>query len=135
MSEQDAGTISSAVLIRSFSHGRVCRAPVRRVCRRGRRAVLGLQVDVLLRHGMSEDALDARAPQAAVRRDMKDLATNDGATPLFIAAHNGHIDVARSLLGAGADKTAMRFGKTALDVAETAEMKELLSVTTGCHIS
>ena len=58
---------------------------------------------------------------------MKDLATNDGATPLWIAAHNGHTAAARSLLGAGADKTARCYGKTALDVAETAEMKELLS--------
>ena len=34
----------------------------------------------------------------------KDLANNDGATPLFIAAHDGHDAIVRTLLGAGADK-------------------------------
>ena len=34
----------------------------------------------------------------------KDLALNNGATPLFIAAENGHLDVVRHLVEVGADK-------------------------------
>ena len=57
----------------------------------------------------------------------KDLADNDGATPLFVAAENGHGAIVRALLDAGADKTARCLGKTALDVAKTAEIKGLLA--------
>ena len=56
----------------------------------------------------------------------KDLAKNDGATPLYIAAQKGHDAIVRALLDAGADKTASYRGMTALSVAKTAEMRDLL---------
>ena len=34
----------------------------------------------------------------------KDQANNQGATPLYIAAENGHLDVVRHLVEVGADK-------------------------------
>ena len=45
---------------------------------------------------------------------------------LHAAAAKGHIAVVRALLDAGADKTKVCRGMTALDFATTAEMKELL---------
>ena len=42
------------------------------------------------------------------------------------AATDGHAAIVRALLDAGADKTAQCRGKTALDFATTAEVKELL---------
>ena len=40
-----------------------------------------------------------------------------GETPLFRAAGNGHLDVVRALLNAGADKTiAHKYGKKPIDV-------------------
>ena len=39
-----------------------------------------------------------------------------GKTPLFNAAHYGHLDVVRALLNAGADKTiANKYGKKPID--------------------
>ena len=41
-----------------------------------------------------------------------------GHTPLFLAAHGGHLDVVRALLNAGADKTiASNRGNKPIDVA------------------
>jgi ankyrin repeat protein len=41
-----------------------------------------------------------------------------GATPLYIAAHNGHLDVIRDLVEVGADKDkAMDTGATPLYIA------------------
>ena len=57
----------------------------------------------------------------------KDLAMNDGATPLLVAAWKGHVTVVRALLDAGADNTTTWRGMTALDLAKTTEMKDLLS--------
>ena len=36
------------------------------------------------------------------------MLVQDGYTPLFVAAQNGHVKVARVLLGAGADMMAAR---------------------------
>ena len=73
---------------------------------------------------LSEQSLSGDPGPAG--RHGKDLADNDGATPLFVAAENGHGAIVRALLDASADKTARCRGKMALDVAKTAEIKSLL---------
>ena len=45
--------------------------------------------------------------------------TEFGATPLYIAAFNGHVDALKALLVAGADKTCKFQGFTALDAARS----------------
>ena len=50
----------------------------------------------------------------------------NGLTPLIFASGTGQIDLARALLSAGADTTKTYLGKTALEHARTAEMRELL---------
>ena len=48
----------------------------------------------------------------------KDQAVNSGATPLFIAAENGYLDVVRHLVQVGADKDqAQSEGATPLFIA------------------
>ena len=47
-----------------------------------------------------------------------DVAKNDGATPLFIAAQNGHLDVVRELVGAGADKSVQTQWGTPLEISQ-----------------
>ena len=45
---------------------------------------------------------------------------------MIVAAVSGQVEVARRLLAAGANKTKTVEGKTALQLAKTAEMKRLL---------
>lgn len=47
-------------------------------------------------------------------------------TPLMLAASSGHMEIARLLLDHGADVNAEHNHRTALDVAEKAEMAKLL---------
>ena len=48
----------------------------------------------------------------------KDQANNQGATPLTLAAYNGHLDVVRHLVEVGADKDhAVNSGATPLYIA------------------
>ena len=48
----------------------------------------------------------------------KDQTLNSGATPLYIAAQNGHLDVVRHLVEVGADKDqALNSGATPLYIA------------------
>ena len=56
----------------------------------------------------------------------KDRAMKNGLTPLIFASGTGQIDLARALLSAGADTRKTYLGKTALEHARTAEMRELL---------
>ena len=48
----------------------------------------------------------------------KDQAQNSGATPLWVAAENGHLDVVRHLVEGGADKDQAKIsGATPLHIA------------------
>ena len=50
----------------------------------------------------------------------KDQAANDGATPLFMAAHEGHLDVVRHLVEVGAHKDqATNYGAGPLWISST----------------
>lgn len=83
----------------NVSDKQVCEAglsPLMWACARGDRRVIGL----LLHHGAA-DALEVRTP--------------DGLTPLMIAAHMGHIEVAQQLIGAGADPRALVVPSRALE--------------------
>lgn len=52
---------------------------------------------------------------------------NDGATPLFVAAREGHKEVVELLLANGAEVNAPdNSGKTPLDLAKTDSMRALL---------
>ena len=54
-------------------------------------------------------------------------ANSQGATPLHLAAVNGHLEVCRALLGAGADLGALnKEGKKAGDVGKTEEIRQAL---------
>ena len=69
----------------------------------------------------------ARLWQAAADGDKAlMLQLTNGATPLFVAAAQGHETIVRALLDAGADKTAKCDGKTARGVAKTAAIASLL---------
>ena len=58
-------------------------------------------------------------------------ASSLGNTPLHVAAMAGNVELARLLLGAGAQpRTANRAGRTAVDVAVTDEVRRALQATT-----
>ena len=98
------------------------------------RALLDAGADKALTNNLGATALHIAAGkghEAVVRMLLgagadKELATNNGYTPLIVAAVSGQVEVARRLLAAGANKTKTVEGKTALQLAKTAEMKRLL---------
>ncbi|RSH95391.1 hypothetical protein EHS25_000478 [Saitozyma podzolica] len=57
-------------------------------------------------------------------RSLVGLISYQGNTPLHLAADRGHIEVARTLLGAGADRQA----KTPLQLAETLDRKDMMEL-------
>ena len=75
-----------------------------------------------------------------------DTCAQDGATPLFMAAWKGHLEVVRELVEAGADKSVQtNRGDTALSVAQRMgyhDIADLLAVRSrgipggcGCAVS
>ena len=46
------------------------------------------------------------------------MAADDGATPLFMAAQKGHLDVVRELVSAGVDKSVKSQWGTPLEIAQ-----------------
>ena len=64
-----------------------------------------------------DGAVVAALPDAAAAIDLNHP-TNKGSTPLMVASYNGHPEVVRVLLAAGADKDLRnKKGQTALDYA------------------
>jgi len=64
----------------------------------------------------------------------KDKATDSGATPLFVAAYEGHFTVVRYLAEQGADKWKAAGGNTPLQAAianDSAEVVTYLRAATG----